>query len=144
MAIPVELVSDGIPFRLTRSGELVVAPVAYDLTEFNAMSSTGTAYSFYGPKVDFRFIITGFVAVSDKNITADAVVEIYEASAEDETTVSKTLIQFAITKNAVVAPTPLRILVTDGVWVNAKTDDATINMTMFGYYAHKVSNRVET
>ena len=57
MAIEVELVSGGTPFRLTESGELVTAPVAYDLTEFNAMSSANTAYSFYGPKVNFRFII---------------------------------------------------------------------------------------
>jgi hypothetical protein len=28
----------------------------------------------------------------------------------------------------------LRILVTAGNWVNAKTDDATIHLTMFGYY----------
>ena len=43
-----------------------------------------------------------------------------------------------MTKNTVVSPTPLRILVNSGVWVNAKTDDATIHVTMFGYYIDKL------
>ena len=137
--IKTEIISDGFTADVTPAGELVVAPHSYDLTEFNGMASTGTAYTFYTPRVGFKFVLTGFLAVSDKNITADAEVIIYEAVSENTTTISKTLVQFAITKNAVVAPTPLRILVNEGVWINAKTDDATINMTMFGYYIHKAA-----
>jgi len=129
-----EIVYNGYTARVTKTGELVTAPLKYDLTQFHSMSSTGTAYSFYGPKTGQQFVISGFVAVSDKNITADAVVQLYEADAVDSTSISKTLVQFAITKNSVVAPTPLRILVTEGFWVNAQTDDATISVTMFGYY----------
>jgi len=129
-----EIVYNGYTARVTKTGELVTAPLKYDETDFKSLTATGTAYNFYGPRIGQQFVISGFVAVSDKNITADAVVQIYEASAVDSASVSKTLVQFAITKNSVVAPTPLRILVSEGFWVNAQTDDATINVTMFGYY----------
>jgi hypothetical protein len=134
MPVSFTIAQNGIPAKVTSSGELVTAPLSYDLSEFKELSSTGTAYSFYGPESNKRFIITGFLAVSDKNITADAIVEIYEATSDTSATVEKSLTKFAITKNAVVAPTPLRILVNEGVWVNVKTDDATIYITMFGYY----------
>jgi hypothetical protein len=138
--MPVEFTisQNGTPVKVTSSGELVTAALAYDLSMYNEMSATGTAYNFYSPESGKQFIITGFVAVSDKNITADAIVEIYEADSDDSTTVSKALPKFAMTKNAVVSPTPLRILVSQGVWVNAKTDDATIHLTMFGYYIDRL------
>jgi hypothetical protein len=140
--MPIEAIikQNGIPARVTKSGELVVGQLSYDETFYNEMSATGTAYNFFVPKAGKQFIITGFLAVSDKNITADAIVEIYEASGDSSTTVDKALPKFAMTKNAVVSPTPLRILVTEGVWVNAKTDDATIHLTMFGYYIDVVTN----
>jgi hypothetical protein len=134
MSIEVVVKQNGTPVKVTKSGELVVGQLEYDDTFYNEMSSTGTAYNFFVPKAGKQFIITGFLAVSDKNITADAIVEIYEANSDTSTTVEKALPKFALTKNAVVSPTPLRILVTEGVWVNAKTDDATIHLTMFGYY----------
>ena len=124
---------------VTNSGELVTSALHYDNTVFHAMSSTGTAYSFYPPLRDKQFVITGFIAVSDKNVGAnDALVEIYEANSVTSTVVQKALPTFAITKNSVVDPTGLRILVQEGFWVNAKTDIATINMTMFGYYINRI------
>jgi hypothetical protein len=129
--------------KVTPSGELVVGPVKYDEATFNELALTGTAYNFVGPKPEEQFIITGFVAVSDKNLTADAIVDIYEADSTSSTTVDKCLTKFAITKNAVVAPTPLRILVNHGVYVNAKTDAATIYITMFGFYIDKLDHPLD-
>jgi hypothetical protein len=139
MGNPVTLEQDGNKVKVTSSGELVTSSLEYDLTKYQEMSATGTAYNFYEPEPRKQFIITGFLAVSDKNITADAIVEIYEADSVSSTTVSKALPKFALTKNAIASPTPLRILVNEGVWVNAKTDDATIHLTMFGYYIDSLS-----
>jgi hypothetical protein len=139
MGNPVTLEQDGTKVKVTKSGELVTSSLSYDLVQYQEMTATGTAYNFYGPVERKQFIITGFLAVSNKDITADAIIEIYEADSDTETTISKALPKFAITKNSVVAPTPLRILVNEGVWVNAKTDDATIHLTMFGYYIDSLS-----
>jgi len=128
----------GTRVKVSPSGELAVGPIKYDNSVFREMSSTGTAFNFTKPQPGEQFVITGFLAVSDKNITADAIVEIYEGNSRVAVTVEKCLISFAMTKNAVVAPTPLRVLVTHGLWLNAKTDDATIHLTMFGYFIEKL------
>lgn len=123
---------------LTPSGELVVAPLKNDDSYHQQLDATATAFNFVPPKVGFQFVITGFIAVSDKNITADAIVDIYEATSDTETTISKILLKFAMTKNQSIPANSLRILVSEGVWVNAKTDDATIHITLFGYYINKL------
>lgn len=138
MPIDFTIFQGGNKAKVTKSGELVVSSLEYDLTNYLEISSTGTAYNFYTPKSGKQFIITGFLAVADKGIVADAIIEIYEASSPTETTVLKALPKFALTKNANVSPTPLRILVNDGVWVNAKSSDTTIHLTMFGYYINKL------
>lgn len=134
--IPVKISGGGseVLAKVTRAGELVVAPVAYDTSTYREMSVDDQVYNFKSPVAAQQFIITGFLSVSDKSIAADAIVEIYEAGEIDSATVDKTLVKFAQTKNSVVAPTPLRIIVNPGVFVNAVTDDATIHMTLFGYF----------
>lgn len=139
MPVNFTIEQNGVPAKVTSSGELVTSALAYDLTKYQEMSSTGVPYNFFSPQAGKQFIITGFLAVSDKNITADAIVTIYEADSDSSSTVLKELPKFAMTKNAVVSPTPLRILVNSGVWLNASTDDATIHLTMFGYYIDTVN-----
>ena len=132
--IPVRIQYQGRAVKVTDLGELVVGPISFDDTQHHAMSSSGTAYHFYGPVVGKQFILTGFVAVSDKNITSDAIIEIYEATSPTSTSVLKQLFHFALTKNDNISLTPLRIKVSPGLFVNAKTDDATIHITIVGYY----------
>ena len=139
MPVKFTIEQNGVPAKVTSSGELVTSALAYDLTKYQEMSSTGVPYNFFPPQAGKQFIITGFLAVSDKNITADAIVTIYEADSDSSSTILKELPKFAMTKNAVVSPTPLRILVNQGVWLNASTDDATIHLTMFGYYIDTVN-----
>ena len=98
MPIEFTISQNGTPARVTKSGELITSSLEYDETKYFAMTSTGTAYNFFEPKASKQFIITGFLAVSDKNITADAIVEIYEAESTSETTVLKSLPTFALTK----------------------------------------------
>ncbi len=138
MPIPVEISDGAIKAQITKSGELVTAPLAFDETKYNAMNVDNTAFNFALPIAGKQFIMTGFVAVSDKSPTADAIVTIYEAAAIDTVTELKVLIKFAMTKNSVIAPTPLRVIVNNGVWVNAKTDDSTIHLTLFGYLINKL------
>lgn len=123
--------------KVTKSGELVVGQVSYDESEYRGLATPGDAYNFFKPLSGKQFVMTGFIAVSDKNITADAILEIYEANSTSSTTPLKETVTVALTKNAVVSPTPLRSLISKGVWLNAKTDDATIHLTIFGYYINE-------
>lgn len=136
MAVPAHIRFGPYTARVTELGQLVVAPLAYDETEFRELAANNTAYNFYVPRSGKQFVITGIRAKADRQVspTSDADVVVYEASAPDTTTVSKVLYQEAMVQGESVTLVPTNILVNTGVWVNAKTTDDDIHMTIFGYY----------
>lgn len=125
---------------VTSNGQLVTGNLAFDETVFKELAADNTAYNFYTPKAGKQFIITGFNFKADRQVSAtvDAEVIIYEATGSDVTTVSKTLFQDALVRGESTSMTSLNILVNEGVWVNAKTSDDDIHMTIMGYYANAV------
>lgn len=122
--------------KVTQLGQVVVAPLAYDETEFRELAVDDTAYNFYVPKSGKQFVITGIRAKADRQVspTTDADVVIYEASAPDTLTVDRVLYREAMVQGESVSLIPTNILVNTGVWINAKTSDDDIHMTIFGYY----------
>jgi len=128
----------GTPYdaMVTKRGQLVTAPLKYNTTYFSAMTATGTAYNFLTPKTGQQFVITGFIVSSDKNVnsTNGAVVPIYEAASETATAASKTILTLDLGKIDREGMMGLNILTSKGVWINATTDDATVNLTILGYY----------
>ena len=127
--------------KVTSSGELVVAPLAYDETVFNELAEPNTAYNFYPPLPGKQFVITAVIFRADKQVSSqtDAVVVIYEAADTATIVVDKVLIQFAVVQGDIITTTPLRILVNEGKHVNAKTSDDDIHMTITGYYIDQLS-----
>jgi len=140
MGINVYIEFNGKRARVTNAGELVVAPFTYDETEFRELAVDDTAYNFYEPKPDHQFVITGFNMKADRDVsqTVDAVVIIYESTSTSETTVSKILFQEAMVRGERTSLTT-HILVNSGVWINAKTSDDDIHMTIMGYYLPELS-----
>jgi len=138
--ITVSLGHNGIKAKVTKSGELVIAPLSYDETKFNELAETNTAYNFYLPVSEKQFVITSMLAYGDKQVSSNtnATVEVYEASDSDATTVDKCLVKFEIGQNQAIPFTPLRVLVNPGKWINAKTDDDDVHMTIMGYYISKL------
>lgn len=117
-------------------GELIIAPYAYSDVVFNELAENDTAYSFYGPRAGFRFVITGITAKADKQVstTVDATVVVYEATASDTTTVSKVLYQDVMVEGDRIALCGMNITVREGYWINAKTTDDDIHMNIMGFY----------
>ena len=140
MTIEIHIAAEGNTVRVTPSGELVVAPLHYDETSFKELAEDNTGYNFYEPLPGKQFVITAVLLRADKDVsnTADATVVIYEADSTDSTTVDKTLIQFAVVRDDIFTSTPLRILVAGGKFINAKTTDDDIHMTITGYYIDKL------
>ena len=122
--------------RVTHAGELITVRGNYDSTFNAAMTSINTAYNLITPKSGLQFIVTGIVLNADKNVSATdgAIAVLYEATSGTTTTASKVLLTLNIGKNSTVPLTGILIQTTRGVYVNAKTDDATINITLLGYY----------
>lgn len=127
--------------RVTSLGQLVTAPYAYDEVEFRELAVDNTAYNFYKPRSGQQFVITGIRAKADRDVsnTNDAAVVIYEAGSAGATTVDKVLHQEAMIRGESVTLLPLNVLVAPGKFVNAKTSDDDVYMTIMGYYVPKVS-----
>jgi len=129
---------NGATARVTKSGELVVAPLAYDEVANQTLDSAGVAENFFTPISQKQFVVTGIVANADKAVTTDVVVDVYEADSLTSTTIDKSIFHFEMLKNGDKDLIGLRILVNSGMFINAKADDANVNMTVTGYYIDKL------
>lgn len=123
-----------VPVIIAGSSMPVVVSSPDDEIEFNELAVAAQAYNYYLPLAGSRFILTGVVATADKDVVADATVVIYEASAPDEATVDKVLFQFVLLKNQQLVIPNFSIKVSPGVWINGKTDDDDIHMSVVGHF----------
>lgn len=144
MTTPVHIMNGRGPKNkagVTSIGQLIVASFAYDDTVFIELAEPDTAYSFYRPLAGQQFVITGIRAKADRQVSpvTDAEVIIYEAGAADTLTVDKVLHEDALVAGEDVTLLPLNLLVNEGKFVNAKTSDDDIHMTIFGYYIPKLT-----
>jgi hypothetical protein len=122
--------------KVTEFGQIVTSPIAYSEASVQAMSVINTAYNFNEPQAGKQIVITGFVIGANNNVsnTTGAIIELYEATAIDSTIISKELFTVNLIKNQVLSLVGLNLITNEGVWLNAKTDDATVNMTVLAYY----------
>lgn len=122
--------------RITTAGQLVTGNLAFDLTEFAELAVDNQVYNFYKPRAGLQFVISGIIATANKSVAAnaEAFVEIYEGSSISDGTADKALISFVLTQSTVLPMFPLNILVSEGKFVNARTDDNSIFLTVIGYY----------
>lgn len=121
--------------KVTGVGALVTSPFAYDETKFVELAEPNVGYNFYKPIAGKQFVITGVIATGDKQIAAnaDATVIVYEATTDVATVVTKELLTFVLTQSTALSMIPLNILVNEGVFINAKTDDDDVHTNIIGY-----------
>ena len=126
----------GVASALGPLGQVITSAWEYDDTIFNVLDVDDTAYNFYPPRGNRQFVITGIYAVADKQVSASASasVVIYEATSITDTVASRVLLQTAMVQDQVQLFAPLNILVNRGTFVNAKTTDDDVHMTITGYY----------
>lgn len=138
MALPIHIADPrtGKLARVSPAGQLAVAAVGFDDSKFVELAADDTAYNFFAPRSGQTFIITVIRAKADRDVstTVDATVIVYEASSDSSTTTDKVLHQDAMVRAESFTMTGLNIKVTEGKWVNAKTTDDDIHMTIMGYY----------
>jgi len=137
MSVPTYLVGiNGQHVQVTTAGEVVVAAGPYDFTKYHELDVINTAYNFYKPRDREQFVITGIIMYGDKQVSSatNATVIIYEASAEDTTTVDRILVQVEVGQNQSVPFPSMRVLANYGTYINAKTDDDDVHVTMLGHY----------
>ena len=129
----------GARARVTKSGELVVAPLSYDLVANQTLDAANEAENFFAPKSQRQFVITTILLNSDKSVTTDVVIDVYEADSLTSTTIDKAILHAELLKNDQRDITGLRLLVSAGAFVNAKADDANVNVTIMGYFVKELA-----
>ena len=121
--------------KVTCRGELVVGTLDFSSIYTNTISIVDTAYNYITPLSGQRFVITAILIYADKNVGVnDASIDVYEADSATSTTVLSKIIDIEMVKQTSRDILPLNILVSRGVWVNAKSNDANVYLSISGYY----------
>jgi hypothetical protein len=122
--------------KVSEYGEVVVAPYDYSTSYFQNMGTANTAYNFVEPVQGKFFVIRTIILQANKNVNATTgqVVDIYEAESATATTIDKRLIEVEMIKNDRFFLTGLNIRITEGKFINGKTEDDDVLVTVAGFY----------
>ena len=147
MPIDVEIVDGRTGNRacITPLGELVVGGTNHSepYTASATVINTGYNYTTLAgtgivPVAGKRFVITSILIGCDRNVgaTSGALINIYEAESPTSITSTKDIVKdIEIVKNERQFMN-LDMIVTEGKWVNIKTDDNNVRSTIWGYYVN--------
>jgi hypothetical protein len=130
--------------KFNQLGQLETAPGEFDLPKFNSLAVNDQAYNYYTPIPSYQFIITGILAFATKDVAdnTDTSIIIYEATTPSTATASKVILQFGMGQLTVLPMPGIRLLVSEGVYINAKVDDATVDLNLFGHFVPTIQKTV--
>lgn len=137
MTIDIKIVgTDGNTAQVTAQGALKIIPNEFSKPSKQSIIDAN-AVSFWPPKAGEKFIVTGVIVNTDRNIGVNgALIDIYEATSASSTDIEESIISIDQAKSVTSALLPLFTEVTEGRWVNGKSDDANVHVTVFGYYVN--------
>ena len=137
MAMPVNIHSANGKNQalVTEFGQLVVAPLAYSEPVTIELGVINTAFNFLVPVSGKSIVITDFLISANRDVsnTAPADIEIYGADAPDTLVISNGILSPRMIRSTNLPVTGLNMIVPPGQWVNAKTDDDAITITIMYY-----------
>ena len=120
---------------VTEFGQQVTGSISYSTTVARTLNVINTAFNFVTPISGKRIVITEILLYANRSIGVnDATVDLYEADGINDTAISKSIIQTEMLKQTSRDLISLNLIVSEGKWVNAKTDDATVFATIMYYY----------
>lgn len=121
---------------VTPIGELLVAGFGnlINQSKFNSLTDANTPLNFFGPIAGQQLVITSIILDGPNGAT----ISIYEASSTSTLTIDRLVYKIDIrTATNLVIPFSFGgfLSVSEGEYLNAFTDTATVNMTIIGYYS---------
>jgi len=119
---------------VSKNNELFVTQ-RFSSAEKITLVSDNVAVTIVKPRAGERMIITGLIVNTNRDVGVNgAAIEIYEATAENSTSVSKAILSFDLAKSQTVVTSPVLIETSAGVFVNAKSNDSEVNVTLLCYF----------
>lgn len=121
--------------RVTKYGQLVTAPLSFSVPTSNNMVLINTPYNFIEPQPGQSIIITNVIVSADKNVsnTDPANVVVYQSDGINSLTNLGTLVQPQLLRGENLNFL-MNLIVGEGVWVNATTNDDAILLFLYYYY----------
>ena len=137
MAAPVNL-ADGDTSRVakvTQFGELVTAPISYSDAASQNLNTVGQAFNLATPEHGNGIVITQVIASANSNVsnTVPADIVIYESDSQLSLDELDVVVRPQLTRARNFILSGLNLLVPPGRWVNAKTSDGDILLTIMFY-----------
>lgn len=127
--------SNGNRVGISTNGELFVAPLNPNISVHQTMSVADQAYTFAAPQTGFKMRLQNILIYGDKNVGVnDASIVIYAASGPEDIN-GVTILELELPKFASRDIIGLNLELSEGVYLNAKTNDNNVFLTMMGYYA---------
>ena len=122
--------------RVTSRGQVVVSPLSYSQFYFAATASNDVPVNIVTPLTKRSFVIDAIVLSADRSISASGVIiDIYENSiGPTDTTITKQILQQEMIKQSTLTIPDLNLLITEGRWINIKSDDVIVRCNISGYY----------
>ena len=138
MAIDISIVGKklGTQAVVNSSGVLATGPLEFSVPVFKLLDVVDQAYNFSKPKVRHVTVITDIILFADKSVTTQATIIIYEADSIDEVYSSQRVVfEQEILKQTNVTLTGLNWKISEGKFLNAKTDDDDVYCNIASYHA---------
>ena len=115
-------------------GQLTVAPVAYSTPVQETLTIADTAFTLIEPVDGKLIIITDIILTANRNIGVnDATVTLYTTQAANELIPFSDILELEMAKNSSLPLVGLNTKVEAGLFINAKTNDTDIFVTIMYY-----------
>ena len=126
---------------VSSNGELHTAPLHHNQSIHYKLDTINTAYTFADIQTGKEMHLENILIYANKGVgTNDATVTIYTSLEADSLVVKDVIMEFEIPKYGTRDLIGLNLKLGGGVYLNAKTDDNDIFLTMMGYYSDESSD----
>lgn len=126
---------NGHEAEVTSRGQLVVSSIDFSTFYNVTLNVNNTGFEITPPISGKIFIITTISLYADKSVGAsDASVQLYESNSPAVVTVVNSVFNTEIPKVNSISLTGVNIKVSEGKWLNAKTNDNNVYVNVAGYY----------
>ena len=114
----------------------MVSTADFDLVSSVSCAVADTAYNVFEPRPGHQFVTTALKIRGSKDVsnTIDATVLVYESLGPLSTTSARDIFSELIVRFESTTLAPINILINEGVYINAKTTEATATVTITGYF----------
>ena len=126
---------------VSENGELFVTPLHHNQSVHFKMDTINTAYTYASIQTGQEMHLQNILIYGNKNVGVnDAQVTIYTSLEADSLVVKDIIMEFEVPKYGTRDLINLNLKIGSGVYLNAKTDDNDIYLTMMGFYADAHTN----